>query len=78
MEIARSLRSGIFVVIVRVAIVVAAVIVCLVVGAFSLNAHNDWLLILAALSALAAFCISVLGAVWIFRSIRALVRSMEK
>ena len=78
MEIARSLRSGIIVVIVRLAIVAAALLVCLLVGAFSLNAHNDWLLILAALSAIAALCIMSLGAVWVFWSIRALVRSVEK
>ena len=58
--------------------VAAAVIVCLLVGALSLNAHNDWLLVVAAISAVAALGLTVLGAIWIFRSVRALVKAMEK
>jgi hypothetical protein len=72
------LQSGIIIAIVKFVIVVAVVIGCLWVGALSLNAHDDGLLVVAALCAVAALASAVLGALWIFQSLRDLVRAMEK
>jgi hypothetical protein len=74
----RALHHGIIIAIGKFAIVVVAVIGCLFVGALSLDAHNDWLLVVAALSAAAALSITVLGAIWIFRGVRTLIRATEK
>ena len=52
--------------------VAVAVILCLVGGAVSLNAHNDALLVAAGACAIAALFITVAGSLWVLRSIRAL------
>jgi hypothetical protein len=74
----RSLRAGIIITAGKVVIVVVALIVCLLVGALSLDAHDDGLLVIAAICAFAALGIAVLGAVWILRSVRTLVGATEK